>query len=613
MMMFNGKRKGLLSVCAAALILSMLAPVQALGGPAYQAGSGSASGEFSTAVGGGGTIYATGYASTAIGTDANAGGSWSAAFGANAAGTVTGSLALGGYSNATGSNSVALGSGSVASADNVVSVGGGRMMGSTTTPATRKIVNVSDGVADSDAATIKNVKDKVAAAKTELNTAITNTKNALNTSINSVSSDLNTLNALAVKYSGAGGNVVQFGTTSPINMTVDGTGGVLTFAKSGVGGGDVKLSGIADGTAANDAATVGQLSGMKTDIETSIASINTSITNIDGSITDLEYKTENITREGDKTKIVNVVIESDPDDPRSGVTREQMEEYVEGQIGIGVIVSPAEKPQNTSLSGIALSEPNAGATGAVNVRTIGVDNKNIKITADETSKVATVSLADNISVQSVTVGDSLNGVKIDGATNKITNIADGMIARNSRDAVNGGQIYDLEQRLYKDISYVGAHAAAMAALAPLPYDPDNTTTVTAGFGNYRGKQSAAVGVYHYFSPRVMMNAGVSYNDGGDVMSKIGFSFAVGNGNDKKRLTPELYNDMKAKISEQDKVIAEQAEAINDLHTTIDEQNTKLSQQDTKLSQQDELIRTLNKRMSQLEKSLSQKKVSKKRK
>ena len=122
-----------------------------------------------------------------------------------------------------------------------------------------------------------------------------------------------------------------------------------------------------------------------------------------------------------------------------------------------------------------------------------------------------------------------------GKERRITNVANGTVAKDSTDAVNGGQLWDLEQKintggaglqeldrkLTRDIREVGSRAAALAGLHPLPYDEDAPTTFNVAVGNYRGDTSVAVGMAHHFNrdtlfslsgtigPRPMFNAGMA--------------------------------------------------------------------------------------------------------
>lgn len=84
---------------------------------------------------------------------------------------------------------------------------------------------------------------------------------------------------------------------------------------------------------------------------------------------------------------------------------------------------------------------------------------------------------------------------------------------------------------------VGAHAAAMAALKPIQYDPLEPTQVMAGVGNYRGETAAALGLAHYTNENTMLNVGVSL--GGHNMVNAGITHKFGYSPEKKNI-PDRY-------------------------------------------------------------------------
>lgn len=84
---------------------------------------------------------------------------------------------------------------------------------------------------------------------------------------------------------------------------------------------------------------------------------------------------------------------------------------------------------------------------------------------------------------------------------------------------------------------IGAHAAAMAALKPIQYDPLEPTQVMAGVGNYRGETAAALGLAHYTNENTMLNVGVSL--GSHNMVNAGITHKFGYSPDKKNI-PDRY-------------------------------------------------------------------------
>ena len=170
---------------------------------------------------------------------------------------------------------------------------------------------------------------------------------------------------------------------------------------------------------------------------------------------------------------------------------------------------------------------------------------------------------------------SSNEVSVGSATQqrKITNVADGEVSATSTDAVTGKQLYSAMQNMgtarienlrnevnekinnVKDeVNYVGSLSSALAGLHPMQYDPKAPTQVMAAIGNYKNKQSVAVGLSYYFNDRFMMSTGVAI--GGEKrtksMANVGFTLKLGKGsgvtyqetpqyvvqNEVKRLTTE---------------------------------------------------------------------------
>ena len=123
--------------------------------------------------------------------------------------------------------------------------------------------------------------------------------------------------------------------------------------------------------------------------------------------------------------------------------------------------------------------------------------------------------------------------------NKIEGVAPGKVSKDSTDAVNGSQLWQRDQainglsgsvnKLGNRINRVGAGAAALAALHPLDFDPDDKWDFAAGYGNYRGANAAAVGAYYRPNEDTMFSVGGSFG-GGENMVNAGVSIKLGQGN-----------------------------------------------------------------------------------
>ena len=110
----------------------------------------------------------------------------------------------------------------------------------------------------------------------------------------------------------------------------------------------------------------------------------------------------------------------------------------------------------------------------------------------------------------------------------ITNVAAGRISATSTDAINGSQLYGAHQM----INYVenesnkgDARAAALAALHPMTYDPDNRIQYMAGYGHYKNANALALGVGYYHRDNLLLTTGVTLNS--HIMANVGVTYKPG--------------------------------------------------------------------------------------
>ena len=135
-------------------------------------------------------------------------------------------------------------------------------------------------------------------------------------------------------------------------------------------------------------------------------------------------------------------------------------------------------------------------------------------------------------VGSVSVGKA-------GQERQIHNVAAGKISADSTDAVNGSQLYsvanDLQTQINnstpgqinnnitnlnnrvgnveKRVNKVGAGSAALAALHPLDFNPDDKWTIAAGYGHYHNANSAALGAFYRPNEDTMFSVGGTVGTG----------------------------------------------------------------------------------------------------
>ena len=194
-------------------------------------------------------------------------------------------------------------------------------------------------------------------------------------------------------------------------------------------------------------------------------------------------------------------------------------------------------------------------------------------------KKYTVGMAKDITVDSVKVGDktyvSMDGLNANNQT--ITNVKDGKIEEGSKDAVNGGQLYATNQlvkenasnisllgnsinKLDNRVDKVGAGAAALAALHPLDFDPEDKWDFAAGYGNYSGASAVALGAYYRPNEDTMFSVGGSFGNG-ENMVNAGVSLKLGQ---SSHAPTSKEAAMEKKISSLSQEVEELKAAIADL-------------------------------------------------
>ena len=190
-----------------------------------------------------------------------------------------------------------------------------------------------------------------------------------------------------------------------------------------------------------------------------------------------------------------------------------------------------------------------GDKGSVTTGQTEMNNDGLKV-GDKVSVTATAVTAGKTSIsdEGVKVGDKtyINDKGLNANGQNITNVADGKVEKDSKDAINGGQLHqakaDINNRidgvenqvvnntnrinqLGNRVNKVGAGAAALAALHPMDFDPDDKLTFSAGYGNYGGENAAAIGAYYRPDEKVMFSVAGTVGNG-ENMVNAGVSFAL---------------------------------------------------------------------------------------
>ena len=143
---------------------------------------------------------------------------------------------------------------------------------------------------------------------------------------------------------------------------------------------------------------------------------------------------------------------------------------------------------------------------------------------------------------------------------------DAVLSADSRQVVTGRQLYQTNERvdrLDNRIKKVGANAAALAALRPGDFNPDDKFSIAAGFGSYRNASAAALGLFYRPNENVLLSLGTSFGDG-ENMVNAGVSVKFGRGKSMAERRKEMADEvssMRDEMRSQDERIAELEEML----------------------------------------------------
>ena len=209
-------------------------------------------------------------------------------------------------------------------------------------------------------------------------------------------------------------------------------------------------------------------------------------------------------------------------------------------------------------SGQAATEDQLKAATKNAVNYDGDDSKTVTLRQDTTIKNVADTAIEQGSKNAVNAGTVYNETRVakDGAFVKQSNTAgenltalDNQVTANTESIYHmNGRISDLDNRVNK----VGAGAAALAALHPLDYDPQDKWDFAAGVGNYRNATAAAVGLFYRPNERTMFNLGWTMGDNRNMVNG-GFSLKFGKSNKYIKYSKA---EMAAVIDNQSREIAE---------------------------------------------------------
>ena len=364
-----------------------------------------------------------------------------------------------------------------------------------------------------------------------------------NVSISGTNGTIETTGSIATKdkiYAANGAKLADVNVTgdtisndkSSVKLDKDGTVTInnkVTVDQNG------KVSGVSAGDISDtstDAVNGSQLKATNdrvSQVEGDITNIKSDITDIKGDVKNLGDRVTKVEQEAGKhTKVVN----------GSNVTVEETDQDGQKTYKVGLnkdLLLGDITGKNVSISG---TNGTIETTGSIATKD--------KIYADKGAKLADIDITgDTISNDKSSVKLDKNGtVTINGKVSvnqdgKVSGVAAGDISEKSTDAVNGSQLFATNQQVAQNaqsiskldnrINKVGAGAAALAALHPLDFDPDDKWDFAAGYGNYNGENAAAIGAYYRPNEDTMFSVGGSFGNG-ENMVNAGVSLKLGQGN-----------------------------------------------------------------------------------
>ena len=466
-----------------------------------------------------------------------------------------------------------------------------------------KISKIADGTDDTDAVNVRQLEAKSKASKTEL--TANGGESAGSTTGNIVLTKTTAADGYII-YDNKLNDTVTLGTDPTKAVTVDGTTGTI---KAGDGANAVAIDGKNGSVKAGDKialdgkdgkATIGTVGiDGKDGIITTGGNNPVAVNGKDGVVTGLTNKTWNpnnitsgraATEDQVKSAVENagwnatVSIEGSGVNSTPTATAEKVktDETVTFKAGNNMMVSQVGKTISYAVNPELKDMKSATFKDAAGNTTV-TDGNGITITPGSTNP-------NNPNAGPI----SLTKDGLNNGNNQLKGIAPGT---DDTDAVNVSQlkasnarIGDAIGQVAGEVQRVGAHAAAMAALKPIQYDPLEPTQVMAGVGNYRGETAAALGIAHYTNEDTMFNVGVSLGANRNMVN-AGVTHKFGSSPEKKNI-PDRYkagpissvyvmqdevSSLKKENSEQKTVIADQAARLNTLEAENERQRQELAE------------------------------------
>lgn len=207
-----------------------------------------------------------------------------------------------------------------------------------------------------------------------------------------------------------------------------------------------------------------------------------------------------------------------------------------------------------------------------------LNKENKYIVEDESGKLVEIgsynhidgqtSLAENMEELDAAIGTTADGTYVSSKAS----VGENLNALDTQVAANTNAINRLDNKVNK----VGAGAAALAALHPLDFDPDDKLTFAAGFGNYQGENAVALGAFYRPDEKVMFSVAGNMGNG-ENMINAGVSFAL----DRTHKSTPSKAVMAKKLAAQDEqlaalnnTVATQSQEIAELKAMVKELSAK---------------------------------------
>lgn len=380
-----------------------------------------------------------------------------------------------------------------------------------------------------------------------------------------------------------------------------------------------QITNVAAGSANTDAVNVAQLKAAMKNVNINFEAGNGIVietvksndgttykisTNIIGSTTDTDTTTVTPSASGEG-ETIDGNTENIVPNPGSNTLSNQPAADNNIQTGDPVKIETVTKPTNFAADeGDALAISPSETLGIkgdekkniTTTTTTNADGKYIQVTLNQDLNVNSVT-ADSVAANTFKAGATTitnNGLTIeegpsvtkngiDAGGKKITNVAQGDLSKTSMDAVNGSQLHETNinvannsmriNKLGDRVNKVGAGAAALAALHPMDFDPDDKWSFAAGYGNYAGENAAAIGAYYRPDEKVMFSVGGTVGNG-ENMVNAGISFALDRtnhvSNSRTALAREVI-DLRGQLAVMGAKMAKMEKALG----MLDETKTKL--------------------------------------